>query len=348
MLTTLFRFLVPRKTRSIVTENILLRQQLLILSRKQKRCPNLKTEDRFVFSLCAEFLSLQRITKNAVLLKPATILRFHTALKNKKYKSLYTAKTKAKPGPKGPSQEVIDAILEFKKRNPRFGTSRIAQQINQAFGLTINKDIVRRILFKYHKPNGDNHGPSWLTFLGHSKDSLWSTDFFRCESATLKSHWVMVVMDQFTRRIVGFAVHAGDLNGIVACRMFNQIQSKQTLPNYLSSDNDPLFQFHRWKANLRILEIEEVKSIPCVPTSHPFIERVIGTVRRELLDQTLFWNSQDLQRKLDQFKHYYNQHRCHSSTMERPPINCSKNTLKLSDYSWESHCRGLFHLPSLG
>ncbi|WNO11242.1 integrase core domain-containing protein [Teredinibacter sp. KSP-S5-2] len=299
--------------------------------------------DRFIFSLCGEFLSLQRITKNAVLLKPATILRFHTALKNKKYQLLY----KAKPGPKGPSQGVIDAILEFKKRNPRFGTSRIAQQINLAFGLAINKDIVRRILFKYHKPNGDNTGPSWLTFLGHSKDSLWSTDFFRCESATLKSHWVMVVMDQFTRRIVGFAVHAGDLNGLAACRMFNQIQSKQTLPNYLSSDNDPLFRFHRWKANLRILDIEEVKSIPCVPTSHPFIERVIGTVRRELLDQTLFWNSRDLQRKLDQFKHYYNQYRCHSARMGKPPVDCSKNTLKLSNYSWESHCRGLFQLPSL-
>ena len=52
-------------------------------------------------------------------------------------------------------------------------------------------------------------GPSWLTFIGHTKDSLWSVDLFRCEAITLKLHWVLVVMDQSTRRIIGFAVHAG-------------------------------------------------------------------------------------------------------------------------------------------
>jgi hypothetical protein len=89
-------------------------------------------------------------------------------------------------------------------------------------------------------------------------------DLFRCESATLKSHWVMVVIDQFTRRIIGFAVHAGDCDGIVYCRMFNQIIAGKSLPKYLSSDNDPLFLFHRWEANLRILEIDELKSVPGV------------------------------------------------------------------------------------
>ena len=59
------------------------------------------------------------------------------------------------------------------------------------------------------------------------------------------------------------------------------------MPHYISTDNDPLFQFHRWKANLRILDIEEVKSIPFTPISHPYIERVIGTIRREYLDQNV-------------------------------------------------------------
>ena len=56
---------------------------------------------------------------------------------------------------------------------------------------------------------------------------------------------------------------------------------------------------------------EEIKSVPYTPTSHPFIERVIGTVRRELLDQILFWNSHDLETKLEDFKHYYNNERGH-------------------------------------
>ena len=80
--------------------------------------------------------------------------------------------------------------------------------------------------------------------------------------------------------------------------MYNEATTKHACPRYLSSDNDPLFDYHRWKANMRILEIEEIKSVPYVPISHPFIERLIGSVRRELLDQVFFWNSEDLTRKL--------------------------------------------------
>jgi transcriptional regulator of met regulon len=179
----------------------------------------------------------------------------------------------------------------MKQRNPRYGCPRIAQQINLAFGLDLDKDTVRRVLAVHYKPDPGNHGPSWLTTIGHAKDSLWSVDLFRCESILLKSHWIMVVMDQYTRRIIGFAVHAGNVDGPTLCRMFNHATSGQGWPKYLSSDNDPLFQYHRWKANLRVLEIEEIKSLPHVPMSHPFVERLIGSNRREMLDQTLFWTA---------------------------------------------------------
>ena len=95
-------------------------------------------------------------------------------------------------------------------------------------------------------------------------------------------------MDQFTRRIIGFAAHAGDINGVILCRMFNKVIAGKSTPQYLSSDNDPLFEFHRWQANLRVLDIDEIKTVPHVPVSHPFVERLIGTIRREFLDQILF------------------------------------------------------------
>ena len=121
-------------------------------------------------------------------------------------------------------------------------------QITDTFGIDINKDLVRRVLDKHYRPIPSGAGPSWLTFLGHTKDSLWSIDLFRCESILLNSHWVLVVMDQFTRRIIGFGVHAGDVDGIALCRMFNSAISNQDAPHYLSSDNDPLFRYQRWKA----------------------------------------------------------------------------------------------------
>jgi hypothetical protein len=88
-----------------------------------------------------------------------------------------------------------------------------------------------------------------------------------------------VVLDQFTRRIVGFGVRAHDVDGIALCRMSNTAIATQGARHYLSSDNDPLFQYHRWQANLRILEIQEIKTVPDAALSHPFIERLIGTLR---------------------------------------------------------------------
>jgi hypothetical protein len=90
------------------------------------------------------------------------LLPFHKALKKRKYRLLYSPRGGRKPGPKGPSSEVIRAIVEMKQRNPRYGCPRIAQQINLAFGLDLDKDIVRRILVSRYSPDPKNHGPSWL------------------------------------------------------------------------------------------------------------------------------------------------------------------------------------------
>ncbi len=95
-------------------------------------------------------------------------------------------------------------------------------------------------------------------------------------------------MDQFTRRIIGFGDHAGAVDGAALCRMFNTAISTQGAPHYLSSDNDPLFRYRRWLVNLRILEIQAIKSVSYVPLTHLFIERLIGTLRREFLDHVLF------------------------------------------------------------
>jgi putative transposase len=78
-------------------------------------------------------------------------------------------------------------------------------------------------------------------------------------------------------------VHAGSVDGPAICRMFNEILSgTKSLPCYLSSDHDPWFEFRQWHANLRSLEVTETKTVPYASLSHPFVERLIGTVRREL------------------------------------------------------------------
>jgi len=136
---------------------------------------------------------------------------------------------------------------------------------------------------------------------------------------------------------------------MVSCCLFNSAIRNKGLPKHLGFDNDLLIRYHQWQANLRILEIEEIKSIPYSPTSHPFIERLIGTIRREYLSRLFFWNAQDLERKLAALQHYYNEHRAHLSLKGSTPLlaidYAQTHYAKLDNYSWQSHCNGLYLTP---
>jgi hypothetical protein len=341
LLVTTAKLLRPGGVRAVAAETLLLKHQLQIANRSRQRAPNLTTLDRFVLGLIALFIRPHRISKLAAMLKPATLLKFHKALVDRKYRLLFSSSAhRRKPGPKGPSPEVIAAIVEMKIRNPKFGYLRIGQQISHAFGIDIEKDVVRRVLAKHYRTdNPDSHGPSWLSFLAHNKDSLWSLDLFRCESIQLRSHWVMLVMDIFTRRIIGFGVERANIDGVSVCGMFNYATAGEPMPTRISTDHDPLFRFHRWLANLRVLEIEEIKSVPYAPVSHPFVERLIGTIRCEYLDRMFFWNALDLARKLDHFRIFYNAYRVHRSlggvTPDQRAGEPSPAPAKLASYAWK-------------
>ena len=193
LLATVARLAGPGGARAVVAESVLVKHQLLILNRSRKRSPNLRPADRVVAGLCAVFMRPGRLTRAAIVFKPATLLNLHRALIQRKYRRLFSSKQPMKPGPKGPSQDVIAAVVDMKQRNPSWGCPRIAHQITLAFGIPTDRDVVRRILAARYQPNPDSAGPSWLTVLGHTKDSLWSLDLFRCESAILHTHWVLVV-----------------------------------------------------------------------------------------------------------------------------------------------------------
>jgi putative transposase len=160
----------------------------MILNRSRERAPNLRPADRLIAGLCAAMMRRTRLLRTAIVLKPATIMSFHHALVKQKYRPLFTPKQRGRPGPKGPSPELIEAILEMKRQNPQFGYQRIALQLALAFHIEIDKGVVRRVLAKHYRPDPSDRGASWLTFLGHAKDSLWSVDLFRCESLILRSH----------------------------------------------------------------------------------------------------------------------------------------------------------------
>ena len=159
LLTTLAKLIRPGGCRAVIAENLLLKQQLIIHSRSRLRAPNLSTQDRTLLGFWSLFLNPIRIVRAAIIIKPSTLLSFLYALKKRKYRRLYSPRGSKMPGPKGPSKQVVDAIVSMKQRNPRFGCPRIAQQINLAFGLDLDKDIVRQVLAAHFKQDPWNHPP---------------------------------------------------------------------------------------------------------------------------------------------------------------------------------------------
>jgi hypothetical protein len=167
LLTTIARLAGPGGARAVVAESVLVRHQLLILNRSRHRAPNLRLADRMVAGVCALIMRPGRLIRAAIVLQPSTLVRFHRALVQRKYRLLFSSTVRKTPGPKGPRAEVIAAVVAMKQRNPTWGCPRIAQQIALAFGIPLDEDVVRRILAARYQP-GPGARPSWLTTLGHA------------------------------------------------------------------------------------------------------------------------------------------------------------------------------------
>ena len=146
--------------RAVIAENLVLKQQLIVLRRGRRRAPSLTMSDRVICGFGSLFLSVGRIRKVAIALRPSTLLAFHQALVRRKYRRLFSSTPwPNKPGPKGPDKAWIQAIVELKSRNPRFGCPRIARIISQTFGIDIDKNVVYRVLAKHYRPPAGGSGP---------------------------------------------------------------------------------------------------------------------------------------------------------------------------------------------
>ena len=126
-LATVARLAGPGRARAVVAESVLVKQQLLMLNRSRRRSPNLRLADRVVAGVCTLLMRPSRLVRVAIVLKPSTLLRLHRALTSRTYRRLFSSTVRKKPGPKGPSREVIAAVVDMKQRNPTWGCRRIAQ-----------------------------------------------------------------------------------------------------------------------------------------------------------------------------------------------------------------------------
>jgi len=162
-ITLLFKLTQSGGVKAVISENLLLKHQLLIAGRSRQRAPTLNPLDRFILGWLAILLNPGRIMKAAIIIKPSTLLAFHRALVRRKYQRLFGSVHKGKPGPNGPNKKLINIIiiLELKQRNPEYGCPKIALSLSNRFGIEINKDVVRR----GYSPCTTNRIPITITVL---------------------------------------------------------------------------------------------------------------------------------------------------------------------------------------
>jgi hypothetical protein len=264
------------------TLGLLLKHQQVIARRSAGKTPKLTTSNRFLCGFLTLFMRPGRIRKTAVVLKPATLTKFRRALVSRSYHRLFLSRKNAKPGRKGPANDLVRVIVELKQRNAQFGCPRIAQQINKAFGINIDKDLVRRVLAKHYRPAPYDDGPSWLTVLRHTRDSLCSIALFQRKSILPTIHSILLAIGQFTRRLIGCGILGCHFDQLVVCSLSDAGIPVVDVSKSRSPIHDPPFSHHRCRRKL--LGVGHTRTVAIFPRAPPVAEPRMRTRRRKYHD----------------------------------------------------------------
>jgi hypothetical protein len=304
VLTALAQRVGPGGVKAIIAESVLVKHQELIARRSVGKTPRLTTSDRFLCGFLVLFMHPGRIRKAAVVLKPVTLTKFRRALLSRNYRRLFSSRKNRKPGPKGPSDDLVCVIVELKQRNAQFGCPRIAQQINKAFGVNIDKDVVRRVLAKHYRPKPYDGGLSWLTFFRHTRESLWSIALFQRKSILPRIHSSLLAIGQRTRRIIGCGIAGCYFDQTVVCSLFAAGIPMVQVSMSLSPTHDPPFRHHRYIRKL--LGVGGTQTVPIFTRAPPFAERRIGTRRRNHYDHHSNCGAIDLETEHEALNNHHN------------------------------------------
>jgi putative transposase len=294
------------RTHSLVLENLALRHQLAVLQRTARR-PHLRPSDRVFWVLLSR---LWRSWANAVsIVQPETVLRWHRT----GFKLFWTWKSR-RHGPRRPAvaPEVRALIRTMARANPLWGAPRIHGEL-QKLGLEISQATVSKYLARRRTPPSQ----TWRTFLANHIGSLVSVDFFTVPTVLFKVLFVFVVLAHDRRRVV----HVNVTESPTAQWTGQQLVEAfpwDTAPRYLLRDRDAVYGVV-FSSRVQAVRIREVKTAPRSPWQNPYVERLIGTLRRECLDHVVVLNEVHLRHLLRDYLAYYHRARTHLSLEKDSP-----------------------------
>jgi transposase InsO family protein len=305
LIATLLALLLPRL--DLATENLLLRQQIAVLQRSVKR-PRLRPIDRFVWALAARHFGGWQDA--LAIVKPTTVISWH----RKGFRLFWTWNSRRRrPGrPKIPAR-VRKLIRTMALANVGWGPPRIHGELMK-LGIAVSEATVSRYM-----PRRPRTPPSqsWRTFLRNHARELVAIDFFVVPTVTFKLLFGFVVLDHGRRRLV----HVGATGHPTAEWTAQQLIEAfpwETAPRYLLRDRDRIYGA-AFRQRVKGMGIREVLIAPRSPWQNPFAERVIGSIRRELLDHVIVLGERHLQKLLRRYADYYNGSRTHLSLEKDAP-----------------------------
>jgi putative transposase len=287
-------------------EILALRHQLGVLQRSVK-CPKLTTADRLLWVWLS---TVWRDWRSSIfLVQAATVI----AWQRKGFRLFWTGKIRrGKPGRPGVPHDLRELIRTMSRENPFWGAPRIHGELLK-LGIDIGETSVSKYMIRRRRPPSQ----TWRTFLENHVKSMVSVDFFTVPTIRFQILYVFLVLAHDRRRIVHFAVTAHP-TAEWTTQQLREAFPWDTAPRYLLRDRDRIFG-HDFVEQVKAIGIKQVLSAPRSPWQRAYVERVIGTIRRECLDHVIVFNQTSLSRHLGRFLEYYHQSRCHLSLHKDAP-----------------------------
>ncbi len=296
---------VSIKRADLVAENLALRQQLVVLHRRTKR-PRLKTKDRVFWLWLAR--SWDGWRESLIVVKPATIVRWH----RQGFKYYWAWKSRHKGGRPAIAPEVRDLIHRMSQANPLWGAPRIHGELLK-LSINLSQTTVAKYMIRRPRPPSS----SWRAFLDNHLEDLVSIDFFTVPTVTFHILFVFLVLSHDRRRILHSNVTEHPTAEWTGQQLIEAFPWDGA-PRYLIRDRDGIYgrDFTRL---VNALGIKQVLIAPRSPWQNPYVERVIGSIRRECLDHVVVFNENHLRRVLRGYLRYYHASRTHLSLGKDAP-----------------------------
>jgi Integrase core domain len=315
----IFRKLFTTKTQ-LILENLFLTKQLEIYQRND---PKLKISriDRMFFSLMMDWLSNWK--ERLFIIKPETVIKWHRTA----FRFYWRWKSRPKGGRPRVSREVIALIKQMATENPKWGAPRIHGEL-QKLGFNICESTVLRYM---PKKRNRNNGQNWKTFLKNHSKEIMSIDFLTVPTINFKLMYVLVMIQHHRRKLIYFNITKNP-TAEWCLQQIRNLLFDFAAPKYLIRDRDKKYGTLLGDENNQF-GIDEIVTAYRSPWQNGYVERLIGSIKRECLDHLIVINEDHLRYILSDYISYYNKYRTHlginKDSPEGRPIQSSGKVDKI-------------------